>query len=61
MNPYKLILPLGLLTFALLLTTVLMGARVIKVKIKVHKVFGILTFISALTHGSLAIYLNYFY
>jgi hypothetical protein len=61
MNPYRLILPLGLLTFALLLTTVLMGARIIKVKIKVHKVFGILTFISAVTHGSLAIYLNYFY
>ena len=59
MNLYQLILPLGLTTFGLLLITVLLGARVIKAKIKYHKIFGILTFIVAITHGSLAIYLNY--
>jgi hypothetical protein len=60
MNPYQLILPLGLLTFTLLLITVLIGTRIIKVKFKYHKLFGILTFISALIHGTLAVYLNYF-
>ena len=57
---YNFIFPLGLATFALMLITVLMGARVIKVKIKYHKLFGILTFIFAICHGSLAIYFKFF-
>ena len=60
MNPYQLILPLGLTTFTLMLITVLIGTRVLKLKIKYHKLFGKLTFIVAIIHGSLAIYLNYF-
>lgn len=60
MNPYRLILPLGLLTFSLLLMTILIGTRIVKLKFKYHKVFALLTFISAITHGTLAIYLNYF-
>jgi len=57
---YQFIFPLGLTTFALLLITVLMGARVIKVKVKYHRFFGILTFIFAISHGSLAIYFKFF-
>ncbi len=60
MDLYNLIFPLGLTTFAFLLTTVLSGARVIKLKVKYHKLLGILTIILAICHGSLAIYFKFF-
>jgi len=37
-----------------------MGLRVIKVRFKVHKTFGILTFVFALLHAGLILYLLYF-
>ncbi len=44
----------GLVTLLLLLTTVLIGLRVIKAPFKVHKVFGITTLCFGFAHGLLA-------
>lgn len=60
MNLYSFILPLGIISYSLLLLTILTGARVIKVKISYHKLLGILTLITVTLHASLAIYLSYF-
>lgn len=60
MELYSLVIPLGILTFVLLLLTLLMGLRVIKVRFKTHRLFGILTFMSAILHAGLIVYLSYF-
>ena len=57
---YQFVIPLGILTFTFLTLTLLMGLRLIKVKFKVHKTFGILTFAFALLHATLILYLYYF-
>ena len=57
---YQLIIPLGITTLSLLTLTLLMGLRMIKVRFKVHKTFGILTFVFALLHAGLILYLLYF-
>lgn len=60
MNLSILIKPIGIATYCLLLFTIITGARVIKVKLMVHRLFGIIALISATIHGVLGIYLNYF-
>jgi hypothetical protein len=45
----------GVVTLLLLLTTVLIGLRIIKASFKVHKIFGITTLCIAFFHGVLAI------
>lgn len=57
---YQLVIPLGIITFTLLTITLMMGLRLIKVKFKVHKTFGILTFVFAVLHAGLILYLMYF-
>ncbi|MBU2652012.1 MAG: hypothetical protein KKA81_13875 [Bacteroidetes bacterium] len=60
MDLYIFVIPLGILTLVLLTLTILMGLRVIRVKFRIHRLFGILTFISALLHAGLVVYLTYF-
>ena len=60
MELYDLVIPLGILTLALLTITMLMGLKVIKVRFKTHKVFGLLTFVSGVLHAGILLYLLYF-
>ncbi len=49
------VLILGITNFALLLFQISSGLRWVKVKMTLHRKTGILLFISALIHGTLAI------
>jgi len=60
MNLYRLILPLGILTYVFMLLALLTGKRIIKINFKYHRAFGLTAFIIATLHALLAIYLNYF-
>ena len=60
MNLYRLILPLGILTYSSLLFTILVGRRVIKISFKYHKLSAVVTLVLASCHGFLAVFLNYF-
>jgi putative Mn2+ efflux pump MntP len=60
MNWFSLILPLGIATYTMLLLTILIGKRIIKIRFKYHKVSAVITLCLATCHGFLAIYLNYF-
>jgi hypothetical protein len=51
---------LGITNFVLVLFQLMSGLKVIKVKYKTHKFFGILLFITASIHGGYLIYTNYF-
>ena len=53
------ILWLGIINFILVLFQLLSGLRVIKIKYKTHKTFGIILFITATIHGTVAIITNY--
>ncbi len=57
---YQFVIPLGILTYILLTITMFMGLRIFKVRFKIHRLFGILTFISASLHAGLVLYLSYF-
>ena len=57
---YKLVVPLGILTYLSVILTFLIAKRVIKVKFKFHKMFGAITVILATLHALLVIYLQYF-
>lgn len=54
----KLIEPLGIATYVMVLLTVLTGARVIKVKVARHKLLALVTLLLATLHGALVIYLE---
>ena len=60
MSLYDLVVPLGIITYALILFGVLTGTRVIKVKFKWHKRTGVTIFISATLHVAAVIYTRYF-
>jgi uncharacterized membrane protein YjjP (DUF1212 family) len=55
---YSFVMPLGFATWILLLVTMLIGLRVLKVKFKFHKILAIVTFLVATAHGLLVWYLN---
>jgi hypothetical protein len=58
---YKyLLIPGGIVTFSLILTTVLSGLKVIKLGFKWHRRLGITAAIFATCHGLLALYINFF-
>ncbi len=57
---YNLVVPLGIITYALILFGVLTGTRVIKAKLKWHKRTGITILIAATLHAVLVIYVRYF-
>jgi hypothetical protein len=56
----KLIIPLGIATWAVMLLTILTGRRIIKAKLSVHKALAAATIAAATIHGLIVIYLNYF-
>lgn len=56
----ELIVPIGIATYIILLITLLLGAGIIKAKRKIHKIFGIATFICATFHFLIIIYLENF-
>jgi len=60
MSLYDLVVPLGIITYTLILFGVLTGTRVIKVKFKWHKRTGITIFIAATLHAAAVIYTRYF-
>jgi len=45
----------GILTFTSLVMTILLGARIIKAPILIHKIFAFITLVFALTHIVLVI------
>jgi len=55
-----LLVPMGIITYCLIIFAVLTGTRVIKLKVKQHKVIGLIVLISASLHGVIYFYLNYF-
>ena len=57
---YNLVVPLGIITYALILFGVLTGTRVIKIKLKWHKRTGITILIAATLHAAAVIYSRYF-
>ncbi len=61
MNLYGLILPLGVVTYCMMIMALLTGKRIIKINFKYHRLFGLLAVVFATVHALLAIYLNYFY
>jgi hypothetical protein len=56
----RLIIPFGILTYTLLLTTILSGLFRVKLKIKLkhHKLLALMTIISATVHAGIVIYLQ---
>ncbi|MDH5185557.1 MAG: hypothetical protein OEZ20_07920 [candidate division WOR-3 bacterium] len=60
MDLSKFIIPLGIATYAVLLLAILTGLRVIKVKVKWHKMIALIALIIASIHAIIVIYLNYF-
>ncbi len=60
MDLFNLIIPLGIISYCLMLLAVLTGARVIKLKVKHHKLIALIALIGASFHLGLVIYYNYF-
>ena len=56
----KLIIPLGIFTWTIMVLAVLTGRRIIKTKLIIHKTLAVIAIISATIHGVIVIYLNYF-
>ncbi len=55
-----LIIPLGIFSYGFVLLAVLTGTRIIKVKVKRHKLLALIGIVSASVHLLIVIYLNYF-
>lgn len=60
MEAYDLVRPLGIISYALMLFASLTGARVIKLKVKQHRIIGLVGLMGATAHAALVIYFNYF-
>ncbi|MCK5118396.1 MAG: hypothetical protein KAJ05_01170 [Candidatus Latescibacteria bacterium] len=60
MSLYDLVVPLGIVTYSLILFGVLTGTRVIKVKLKWHKRTGITILVAATLHAAAILYSKYF-
>ena len=63
MDVHILIIPLGILAYACLLLTVISGVLIMKyhikwIKMRMHIILGILTFVLASAHAGIVIYLN---
>ncbi len=56
---YRIFLPLGIAGYVFLFFAVLTGLRVIKVKVKWHRLIAIIAIILASMHLALGIYLGY--
>ena len=60
MDLVSLIMPLGIVGYALMLLAILTGTRVIKLKVKHHKLIALIAMIVASLHFAIIIYYNYF-
>ena len=60
MSLSKLIIPLGIFTWTIMVLAVLTGRRIIKTKLIVHKTLAVIAIVSATIHGFIVIYLNNF-
>ena len=54
-----LIMPLGIMSYGLMLLAVLTGTRVIKLRVKYHKLIALIAMIGASIHLGLVIYYSY--
>jgi hypothetical protein len=54
-----LIIPLGIFSYGFMLLTILTGTRIIKLKLKHHKLFALISIVGASIHLVIVIYLNY--
>jgi hypothetical protein len=59
MELHSLIVPMGIVTYAMLWFQVLTGARLVKMNFRWHRVFGRLTIVSASIHAGLVLYLQF--
>ena len=56
----KLIIPLGISAYSVMLFVVLTGLRVIKLKVKWHKTIALIGISLATIHAAIVIYFNFF-
>jgi hypothetical protein len=59
MELFSLIIPLGIFSYSLMLLAVLTGARVIRLKVKYHKLIALIALLGASVHLAFVIYYNY--
>ena len=57
---FKLLVPFGIFIYIMFMVTLLMGMRVIKVQLKLHRIFGIASVCLGTLHAIVMIYINYF-
>ncbi len=60
MDFYRFVIPLGIFSYGMLALAVLTGIRLIKLKVKYHKLIAVIGIIGATIHAALVIYYNYF-
>ena len=60
MDAYRLIVPLGIVTYGTLWMSVLSGTRKIKVNFRWHRRFGLIGISVATAHAALAFYYGFF-
>lgn len=60
MDSANLIMPLGIVSYVLMLLAILTGTRIIKLKVKHHKLIALIAIIVASLHFAIIIYYNYF-
>jgi hypothetical protein len=60
MELYTITIWLGVVTYILLVATILVGSRIIKTSFKRHKLLAFTTLILATVHASLFVYMNFF-
>jgi hypothetical protein len=58
MNLYSLVLPLGIITYLLLILAILTGKRIIKLKPVWHRIIAYSALILATLHAGIVIYSN---
>jgi uncharacterized membrane protein YozB (DUF420 family) len=58
MDLYSLVMPLGIITYVLILLAILTAKRIIKLNFKWHRRFGISALIFATLHAGIVIYYN---
>lgn len=59
MDLSRFLIPLGIFSYGFMLLAVLTGIRIIKVKVKRHKLLALIAIVSASIHLLIVIYLNY--
>lgn len=58
MELYDLVMPLGIITYILIILAILTGRRIIKLHPKWHKIIAGLTILFATVHAAIVVYYN---